>query len=191
MQLSKVTRIVLIISAVVLVLGLAAMAVWSGSELDLVEVLGAVGPLIAGVLAGLGIAGGRGSAAVMLLAVALGTSACAGAQRPDACETERVIVDSLGAGLHAADMVVGDRGGEHYGRARVATLGALELGDAAVDACELLRDGAGWQAWVALALEAAGSLAAAIDGAGPADTAEPVPPELERAIELLEAEARQ
>lgn len=177
-------RLGLVITGGVLV-GLAlAGAAWGRLDLGAaMQALTGFGALLAGV----GLAGGKGPG-VLLFALALSTAACGGIQRPGACATERVIVDALGAGLGAADAMVGDRGGENYDIARTATLGAHQLGDVAVDACELLRDGAGWQAWVALALEAAGSLAAAIDGHGPEQIEGPVPEELRRAITLLEAE---
>lgn len=175
-------RFALIVGGVVLVGVTLAGAAWGDLDLEAaMQALTALGALLAGV----GIAGGRGAAAVVLVA-AIGASGCGAA-----CQTERTVVDALGAGITAADGVVGDQGGEEYDLARTITLGAHQLGDAAVDACELVRDGAGWQAWVSLALEAAMSLAATIDGAGPADVAGPVPTELATAIELLEIEARQ
>lgn len=175
-------RLALVVGGVVLV-GLAiAGDAWGDLDLEVaMSALTALGALLAGV----GIAGGRGGAAAVVLVAALGASGCGAA-----CQTERTVVDALGAGITAADGVVGDQGGEEYDLARTITLGAHQLGVAAVDACELVRDGAGWQAWVSLALEAAMSLAATIDGAGP-DISGPVPLELATAIELLEIESRQ
>jgi len=177
-------RLALIVGGVVLVCVTLAGAAWGDLDLETaMQSLTALGALLAGV----GIAGGKGGAAAALVIVAVSGLGGCGA----ACQTERTVVDALGAGITAADGVVGEQGGEEYDLARTITLGAHQLGEAAVDACELLRDGVGWQAWVSLALEATMSLAATIDGAGPADIAGPVPLELTTAIELLEIEARQ
>ena len=174
-------RLALVIGGV-LVIGLAiAGDAWG--DLD----LGSWHPLLVGIgslLVGIGGAGGRGAAAAgLLLAVSWGLSGCGAA-----CQTERTVVDALGEGLEAADTIAGDQGGEEYERASYYAHGAHALGAAAVDACELVRDGAGWQAWVGLALEAARAVAGLIDGAGPADVTQPVPAELTHAIGLLEAQ---
>lgn len=82
MQLEKSTRITLIIVAGLVVLGLGALVVWSGGELDFKDALIGVGVAIGG-LAGIGIAGGpsKGAgAAVIFLALALPLSACSGSQ---------------------------------------------------------------------------------------------------------------
>ncbi len=135
---------------------------------------------------------GNGTTTAGSILIAVTTLAgCASYTPPDnACQVEGVVVASLAAGLDASEGVVGEQGGEEWETTLTAARGALLLGSEAIRACELARDGAGWQQWVALALETAGAVAAFIDGAGPADLAEPVPTELERAIELLEREAR-
>lgn len=133
---------------------------------------------------------GTTAAGALLLCITALTG-CAGYRPPDnACETENLVVASLAAGLDAAESVVGDRGGEEWETTFTAARGTLLLGTEAIRACELARDGAGWQQWVGLALEAALSVAAFINGAGPADVVGTVPPELERAIDLLELESR-
>lgn len=106
-----------------------------------------------------------------------------------ACQTERAVVDALGVGMTAADVAVGDDASPEYERASMIAHGAQQLGSAAVDACELLRDGAGWKVWVESALESAFWVAGLIDGATPEDIDGPVPIELLRAIAMLEYEA--
>ena len=107
------------------------------------------------------------------------------------CETAAGVVSALDVGAEAADDLIGEDAGESADLAMLLTHGAVELGRAAVDACTLARDSAGWQAWVGLALEAAGGLAAMFGSAGPEDMAAEPPPELRAAIVLLEAEAGQ
>ena len=106
------------------------------------------------------------------------------------CTTERSVVSALDIGVAVADRQLADSGASGWEDASRYSHGAVELGRAAVDGCEILRDGAGWQAWVTMALEAAESLAAIFGGAdsdAEAAPAEP-PPELSEAIRLLEAE---
>ena len=173
------------ISAVVLAIAILGMLYFSGK----MSVEASIAVLVAvGALFGLRKVDGditTKAGAVLLMMMGIAATGCGAA-----CQTERTVVDALGAGIVAADVVVGDQGGEDYDTASMIAIGAHELGKAAVDACELLRDGEGWQSWVALALEAARGVAAMIDGAGPADVREPVPQELAHAIELLEAEAQ-
>lgn len=121
---------------------------------------------------------------VLVALIAFCTSGCGAA-----CQTERAVVDALGTGIQAADIAVGDLGGGNYERASLIAKGTQALGAAAVDACELARDSAGWQVWVEFALETTSWLVAFIDGAGPADVRVPVPIELRRAIAMLEHEA--
>ena len=58
MTLTPWTRRVLIITAGVVVLGLATIGYLSGAEIDLADIFGALGGVVAGLLGGLGIAGG-------------------------------------------------------------------------------------------------------------------------------------
>ena len=106
------------------------------------------------------------------------------------CATERSVVSALDLGVSVADHQLADSGASGWEEASRYSHGAVELGRAAVDGCELLRDGAGWEAWVTMALEAAGSLAAIFGGADPDAEAAPAEPptELSEAIRLLEAE---
>ena len=195
---SKTTKIVLIIAAAVVVLGLAALAAFT--DFDAKEYIGEAVSGIGGLIVGFGFGKkrkqevvnyhirGGGSAAALLLAVTL-SAGCAGYTPPDnACETEGTIVGMLDAGLTAADGVVGDAGGEEWDTIRLAARGAAQLGAQAIRACELARDDAGWQQWVGLALETAAAVAAFIDGAGPEDIEGDSPPELHRAIEMLQME---
>lgn len=59
MELSKETRITLIVVAGCVVLGLAAISVWSGAQVDVASVLDTVLTGLAGLMAGLGVAGGK------------------------------------------------------------------------------------------------------------------------------------
>lgn len=59
MVLSKETRITLIVVAGSTVLGLAAISVWSGAQLDAASVLDTLLTGVAGMLAGIGLAGGK------------------------------------------------------------------------------------------------------------------------------------
>jgi len=132
--------------------------------------------------------GGDGPLA-LLLALALGASLTACGAAP--CQTERGIVSALDAGAQAAEAAIPDDAGDDVDLALQLTRGAVLLGQAAVDGCDLARDGAGWQAWVGLALEAAGGLAAMFGGAGPERLPAEPPPALAGAVLLLEAEAGQ
>lgn len=107
------------------------------------------------------------------------------------CHVERSVVNALDAGVSVADAQLRDSGASGWEDASRYSRAAVELGRAAVQSCALLRDSAGWQSWVMLALEAAGSLAAFFGGADDAgaEAAPAVPPsELLHAIQLLEAE---
>lgn len=119
---------------------------------------------------------------VIIAAVSLACTGCGAA-----CQTERMIVDSLGAGIDAADDVVGSRGGEEYDTASWIAHGAQSLGSIAVDSCDLLRSGesSGWQHWLLMAVEAATAIVGIIDGAN-ANIEETAPLELLRAIAMLE-----
>ena len=107
------------------------------------------------------------------------------------CVAERGIVDALSAGIGAVDQSVGDSQDDDARLALDASRGAVLLGDAAVDSCEMLRDGRadGWESWVGLALEAAYGLVQIFTSAGPADDFGEVPPELLRAIDALGGDA--
>lgn len=119
---------------------------------------------------------------VIVAAISLACTGCGAA-----CQTERMIVDSLGAGIDAADEVVGERGGEGYDTASWIARGAQSLGAIAVDSCELLRadESVGWQHWLLMAVEAATAIVGIIEGAN-ADIDEPAPLELLRAIAMME-----
>jgi len=95
------------------------------------------------------------------------------------CTTERAIAAAYVAGIVAADESLGDDVDEETQEALRIAGGVADLGTAAVDACEVLRDGEGWQRWVGLALEASASVLARFPG--------DVPPELRTAVLLLEA----
>ena len=120
---------------------------------------------------------------MMILTLAL---LCVGCGAP--CVTERAIVSAVDVGIAAADESLGDDIDEEAQSALHIAAGVANLGAAAVGACELLRDGGGWQQWVALALEATTGLVAHFTGAADGDQTAEVPPELLEAVQLLQAE---
>jgi len=124
----------------------------------------------------------KGSIIIIAIAVAIAGAGC-GAQ----CQTEQALVNAVSVGVDSADAAIGDEADDAISVAR----GITELGQAAVGACELVRDGAGWQQWVNLALEAIAGVAGAF---GPLVADDPsavreAPPELVEAQRLLESEA--
>ena len=190
MILEKSTRLALIICGTIWILGLAGFTVISGTKLDLEELLTASFTHVGALLVGLGWAGGpskkTGALVLSLLFVGLASSGCG------RCVTERAVVDALGAGVGAAGVALANESDdEDIALALATSRGAVLLGDAAVDGCEHLRDGGqadGWQTWVGLGLEAAMGLVQIFTGAS-GGVVEDVPPELTRAVELLETGA--
>jgi len=124
--------------------------------------------------------------AVLVLMLCMSSFGCAGVQRP--CDIEKTLVNSVGAGLSATESAIGDSGGENYEVAMVAANGVHLLGQQAVAACELARDGAAWQQWVLLALETIGAVVGVIEGANE-EIEQTAPVELRIAIQNLESEA--
>lgn len=132
-----------------------------------------------------------------MLLVALAGVSAQGCGVSPACQVERTIVSALDAGVEASAEAVGPDGGEEWHAALAISRGATELGRAAVGACELARNEAGWQSWVGLGLEIALGLVGIIAGHGDnlgadgsVENQVEVPPELAQAIELLEGEER-
>lgn len=181
-QLSVTTRIVLICAVALLVGGFLALDALTDFDPGPYLQLATIGLGCFGV--GVATASGpvaRGGGGAVLLMLALSSQACA------PCVAEQAVVSALDVGLTAADEAVGDDGGDDWDQALSIARGTSLLGAAAVEACELARDGAGWQAWVGLALEAAVGVAAHFGGAG--DPAPSTPPaELTAAISALTAE---
>jgi len=172
-----------IIGGSLIALAIAASA-WGDLDQSIVaSVLTVAGGLLAGVAA----AGGPSPPVVplVLLAAAL---AGAGGSGCGACVAERGVVSAVEAGLTAADSEVGDEGGEEWARALSVARGAADLGAAAVDGCELARDGAGWAAWVGLALEVVVDLVERFGGAAEGELPATAPPSLLAAREALAAE---
>jgi len=98
----------------------------------------------------------------------------------------------MDAGLDAADAELGSDADVAIDHGRMVA----DLGEAATGACELLRAGAGWQAWLGLGLTALGEVAgrftpsesaAAALGAADAPGAPVTTPPLELPPELVEA----
>ena len=182
MQLDWRIRLALVVVGGAIAIAAIAGASWGGLDEDAVTAALAV---VGSLLAGLGIAGGPSASAgasTVLLLVALAGSACA------PCVAEQAVVSALDVGLSAADEAVGDASTEEYRDAMSYANGAVLLGRAAVEACELARDGAGWQAWVGLALEAAMGVASHFGGAADGDIPSEPPDGLTSAIAMLRSE---
>lgn len=99
------------------------------------------------------------------------------------CALERGIHSVVDAGVEAAEREVPEEGRDEMEIAR----GITDVAGAAVQACELLRDGAGWQQLVTLMLEATTGAIAQFTGAADEEAGDP-PPELLEAHAALEAE---
>lgn len=88
---SQTTKIVIIITAALVVLGLAVLAFLSGEGLSFTEMMGAVGTFVGGVL--VGILGRRqGAQAVAILAASSALAGCGGAQ-VDSAACSRAVLD--------------------------------------------------------------------------------------------------
>jgi hypothetical protein len=173
--------------ATLLVLGLATLSVVSGAELDFGEAATPATVILAAFILrrrnGESKNGGSAPLAGAVL-LALMVPALAGCGAP--CTTERAIVSAVDVGIASADTALGDDIDEETQQALYIAGGVASLGNAAVEACELLRDGGGWQQWVGLAFEAATGLLAHFTGAPDGDAPD-APPELVEAVGLLEA----
>lgn len=169
------------IGAVILDIALCGLLVASGRELT-PEAIVAITGCIGGLLFMRRRSGDGGTTAGMVLVASTLLMGCGAA-----CQTERAVVDALGTGIDAADELVGPRGGEEYETASWIVRGTQEVGVAAVEACETLRDGTGWPMWLILAVEHAMAIKELIEGAS-ADIDEPAPIELLRAIARIEHE---
>jgi hypothetical protein len=175
-------------------IGLIAMAIaaCAWGDLDhsaLASVLTVAGGLLAGVAAAGGPSPPAGPTPPTILPLLLVAAlAGAGGSGCGACVAERGVVSAVEAGLTAADSTVGDEGGEEWARALSVARGAADLGAAAVDGCELQRDGAGWAAWVQLALEVVVDLVERFGGAAEGEMPATAPPDLLAAREALAAE---
>jgi hypothetical protein len=181
-------RIIALVFGAIAVSAVVAQAV-RGEPIDATAIVLAIVTAISGFLAGAAAqrppspsGGAGGGVGVVLLLAALGSQACA------PCLAESAVVSALDAGVTAADDAVGDAGGEDFDTAIDISRGAVALGRAAVEGCGLLRDGAGWEQWVGLALETAVGLAAHFGAAAEGDIPATPPEELTAAITALRAE---
>jgi len=190
MQIDWRVRLALVIGGVVLVGVALAGAAWGALDEGIVQ---SVVTVIGGLLTGIGLAGGpsRGAGvAVLILAVLPLTSGCGAA-----CQTERTLVDLAGGGIDAAASALdwepsGDGLGDDPSDLDVAMTAAratAALGSTLVDACENLRDEAGWQEWLVDMLAGAAGVASIFTGAADGDVPDEVPGELLEAIDALEA----
>ena len=185
MKLSVPLRMTLTICGTVMAVAAMTFAYLGGTDIPVGTIVAAVVALLGSLAAGLGIAGGpspRGGIGAGLLALVF-FAGCA------PCVAEQAIVSAVDVGLDAAESSVGDAGGEDWERSLGIARGASLLGIAAVDACELVRDSAGWQAWVGLALETAGAVAAHFGAADDPGRPQDPPDELVSALSMLEGES--
>jgi len=126
---------------------------------------------------------------VMIATLAAGCCPAATQPRPagpgQAAHSASDVVDAFAAGVEAAGSALGTEGSSELERAR----GVLELGRAAVEACEL---GAGWLQFVRFAIDAVRTLIGLFsrDRAFDAGASSLSPLELDQAMEMLEASAR-
>lgn len=106
------------------------------------------------------------------------------------CQIEKQLVNTVGIGLTATEVAIGENGNDEYETAMTAARGVQLLGHQAVQACELARDGAAWNQWVMLALETVGAVVGTIEGASEEINLS-APSELHQAIEDLRDESDQ
>ena len=186
MRLSMPVRLTLIICGTVIIVAVLVISWLSGATLDPGAILEHIGTVIGALIAGLGLAGGpsprAGAAAVLLLA--LTAQGCA------ACRAERAVVSALDAGVAAARAAAEPEPQEDLDTALDIAQAGVAAGEVLVSACETARDDGSWQAWVLEALERARAVAAFFGGAGERSLPTEPPPELERAITMLEQESQ-
>jgi len=194
MRWSTTSRVTAIICGTVFAVGILIVSLLSGVEIDPTDVLSAVFAGLGALLAGIGIAAGpskRGPGTFMILFfLFLSNSSCAAMQRgtSNPCDIQNNIVSALGVGVASVEVLPGTDSEEWNDALKYAN-GVVQLGHAAIRGCELMRNGAGWQQWIALALETTMSIMARFGAAGPADLPPTAPLELERAFLLLGAES--
>jgi hypothetical protein len=156
-----------IIGAVVLCLGIVGFLVVSPRQEDvtvqeIIFIIGAIGGLITLIIKQLRDGGGPGTtgAAGLLLVCATMMPGCGAA-----CETERLVRNTLSSGVRVADGLIPEDT-ENRLEVMSAVDGALDLGDAAVDSCFALRDGMGWQTWAQVAVDAVQGLVDLLESLG-------------------------
>lgn len=206
MHLSTATRITLIVSAVVLVLGLAGLSVLSGAQLDLAQLLGALGALASGLLAGLGVAGGQPKEppsgdstftwlAPIVILPALCTSACAPSisQIAPFCSNNHIvqIAAAFDTGLDTADAIASVSRDAELGESIEDARGAQSIVDSAMDACELIESGEDWRVLVRVALDALMEIWQILVDRGPVYIPNLVHPDIDLAISILLGELSQ
>lgn len=192
MKWSMATRITAIICGTLAFLGIIGASVWTGS-FDALDLVNSVGALLIGmgIAAGPSKRGGGPGVFPFLLFVGFLSTGCSGAQGGrtiDACDIQNNVVNALGAGITAVGTMDGTEGMEWQNALKYAG-GVAELGRAATKGCELHRDSAGWQHWVALALETTMALIARFGAADEFALHGRPPIELNRALLLLGAES--
>jgi len=176
-----------IAAAVVLVLGVVGMLVFSGKDVSvegiialIVAAAGALG-LAAPALrnGGSGSTGGAalGGGLVLLVASAL-LSGCIS----NPCLAERSTVAALGVAVEMADAAIpgdADRRDEVVDAARAA----VQMGSVAVDGCETLRDGGDWRSWLSIGVAAIKAVIDLVRAHGVS-----LPPDVAALFEQIEAE---
>lgn len=164
MKFSKTTRIVLIISAAVIVIVVAILSFLSGEVIGFTDSLQALGVFIAGILAALGLSQRGNVVSVCLFLGILGSSACAA----QPWITARTALSGATAAVDAIEPLV-PPDAERREEAFEMTRNSLELGEIAVATWEREAGDsppAGWQQWVADFLEGLGCILEITKSAG-------------------------
>lgn len=188
MVFSTTVRIILVSGGIALVALFAVLEAVTGFDAGpYLELVGTAG---GGILAGLGLAAGRGTAgaaSALLLFVAIGASGC--------CDTiqQQPIINAYHAGVDAAVEQVGEQDDVGWRTATASARGVGQALDTWRAACRIHEGDGGWQEILGLALETAMGLANIITGAGdgPSDTSAQVPGELQAFIDLASEEIRE
>lgn len=125
--------------------------------IDMGDIIGLtlLGAAVAGIEVKRWLNGGGGSSTAVggavLLMFASAISGCAG----HPCLAERSTVAALGVAVELAEGAIPE-GVDGRDEALDAARAAVQLGAGAVDGCEVLRDNAGWRAWLAIAVDVVG-----------------------------------
>lgn len=181
MQLSKTTRIVLIITAGVIVLTIAVLSFLSGVEITIGDSLSALGLFIGGILAAMGF-GNRVTVAGILVALLPATAGCVATMHP--WQIARGTVAGAEAALDAVEPTIPDNVEGRFEAFEIAR-DSLDALDFAVDIWERERTNdapTGWTTWVGDALNALSRILTIAKIAGA-----PIPQEVIQAAVILSA----
>jgi len=187
MELSRATRITLIITAGVVILGLAAIAMLSGATIELGEIIGALGGGMIGLLSGIGWAGGPSrnrptepfpprrpqvTPTSTVLGLMLFVLPSCGGQFPSpqspvsTCSWERTAVAATAGAIAALDAATEGRSNDDIDLAIDIAREVVDVGRSAVELCDDAVNRPQWLAWSGDALEALESVVEVLRLAG-------------------------